>query len=329
MNIIASRSSAGVNRYGLRNTDGTSAGQISVARKTAEERAAARAKARAEQRAKEAKRAREAKRAKEAQKKQLLKKKLHYNFKQISTRILRAKTSGNARRAVTSARQKVVELRKKLKMSDYDNQDLLNAIRHAEAMTRVAKKKLKHLEEEENVKLRGGVCEAELTEETEEAAEEDWYSEVSEEESGAVSAPELNMEDLQELMEIYQELMEEAMEDMESMSELEDLMLGGAGGEMDPEDLEQMKKKHRSEELRKIMEADMKYLKAMFEKLAKEQQSSAGSIGSGSSDNNAGGSAGYDTGGVSLELGGVDIPVDTQMVDAVELVEGGVIDASV
>lgn len=97
---------------------------------------------------------------------------------------------------------------------------------------------------------------------------------------------------------------------------------------MDPEDLEQMKKKHRSEELRKIMEADMKYLKAMFEKMAKEQQS-GGSIGNSCSDSRESGSVGYDTSGVSLQLGGVDIPVDTQMVDAVELVEGGMIDQSV
>lgn len=325
MNIVASKGNSGVNRYGLRNTDGTSAGQISVARSTTEERAMARAKARAEQRAREAKKAREAKRAKEAKQKQQFRKKLNYNFKQISRRILQAKTSGNARRAVTSARQKVMELRKKLRLSNYDSQELLIAIRHAEAMTRVAKKKLKHLEEEENVKLRGGVCEAELEEETEESAEEDRYSEIS----SAESEPAFDIEDLQELMEIYQELMQEAMEDMESLSDLEDLMLSGEGEEMDPEDLDQMKKKHRSEELRKIMEADMKYLKAMFEKLAKEQQSSANGIGSSSSDSGERGGVGYDTSGVSLELGGVDIPVETQMVSAVELVEGGTIDTSV
>ncbi len=96
---------------------------------------------------------------------------------------------------------------------------------------------------------------------------------------------------------------------------------------MDPEDLDQLKKKHRAEELRKIMEADMKYLKAMFEKMAKEQQESAGGVSS-SSDNGER-PTGYDTGGVSLELGGVEIPVESQAVSAAELVEGGMIDASV
>lgn len=326
MNIIASTGSSGTNRYGLRsNKDGTSAAQVSVSKATMQERALARARARAEQRAKEAKKAREAQRAKAAKQKLQFKKKLNYNFKQISRRILQAKTSGNARRAVTSARQKVVDLRKKLRLSDYDSQELLIAIRHAEAMTRVAKKKLKHLEEEENVKQRGGICEAELEEKTEESAEEDRSREgISDE-----TEPAFDMEDVQELMEIYQELMEEALEDMESLSDLEDLMLDGTGGEMDPEDLDQLKKKHRSEELRKIMEADMKYLKAMFEKMEKEQQNSANGIGNGSSDSGERGSIGCDTSGVSLQLGGVDIPVDTQMVDAVELVEGGMIDTSV
>ena len=326
MNIITSTGSTGTNRYGMRsNKDGTSAAQVSVSKSTMQERALARARARAEQRAKEAKKAREAQRAKAAKQKLQFKKKLNYNFKQISRRILQAKTSGNARQAVTSARQKVVDLRKKLRLSGYDSQELLIAIRHAEAMTRVAKKKLKHLEEEENFKMHGGVCEAELEEETEESAEEDRSREgISDD-----IEPVFDMEDIQELMEIYQELLEEALEDMESLSDRENLMLDSTGGEMDPDDLDQLKKKHRSEELRKIMEADMKYLKAMFEKMAKEQQSSAKSIGNGSSDSGERGGAGYDTSGVSLQLGGVDIPVDTQMVDAVELVEGGMIDTSV
>lgn len=326
MNIIARTGSSGTNRYGLRsNKDGTSAAQVSVSKATMQERALARARARAEQRAKEAKKAREAQKAKTAKQKLQFKKKLNYNFKQISRRILQAKTSSSAKRAVTSARQKVVDLRKKLRTSGYDNQELLIAIRHAEAMARVAKKKQKHLEEEENVKLRGGVCEAEFEEEMEESVEEDWDSEgISTE-----GEPAFDIEDMQELMEIYQELMEEALDDMESLDDLADLMVSNVGGEMDPEDFEQMKKKHRSEELRKIMEADMKYLKAMFEKMAKEQQSGANGIGSGGSGSGERGSVGYDTSGVSLQLGGMDISVDTQMVDAVELVEGGMIDTSI
>lgn len=325
MNIIASTGGSVKNQYGLRNTDGSSGARLSIAREVAERREAARARAKAEQKAREAKRAQAEKKAREARRKQTSQKKLRYNFKQISTRILQAKTSGVARKAMNSARRKVVELRKKVKMSNMDNEGLLNAIRHAEAMVRVAKKKVRHLEEEENVKLRGGVCEAEMEEATEESAEQDRYNELAD----AEEEPAFDMEDLQELMELYQELMEEALEDMDGLEELEDMMLDSGGQEMDPEDLDLLKKKHRSEELRKIMEADMKYLKAMFEKMAREQQSNAGGIGSGSSDGNDRNSGGS-TGGVTLELGGVGIQVDSsQVVSAAELVEGGMIDASV
>lgn len=321
MNIMARTGGAVPNRYGLRNMDGDSGIRLSIAREVAERREAARARAKAEQKAREAKKAQAAKKAREARNKQMQDRKQRYNFKQISTRILQAKTSTSARKALNGARRKVVELRKKIKMSNQNNQDLLNAIRHAEAMVRVAKKKVKHLEEEENVKLRGGVCEAAMEEKTEDAAALELYEDTE-------GGPEFDMEDMQELMELYQELMDEALEEMEELSDLEDMMLESPGVEMDPEDLEQMKKKHRSEELRKIVEADMKYLRAMFEKLAKEQQSGLSGMGD-SRDGDGRECEGYGSGGVSLELGGVDIPVDSQAVSAAELVEGGTIDASV
>ena len=81
--------------------------------------------------------------------------------------------------------------------------------------------------------------------------------------------------------------------------------------EMDPEDLDQLKKKHRSEELREIMEADMKYLKALFNRLAREKEEGPGGQDYGSND--------YAS-GVSLEIGGLDIPVAT--VEAPVLIEG-------
>lgn len=316
MGIAVGAGNSGWSRYGLKSAGGTSGAQVSFGRSAYQVRADS--QARAAQRMKE-----QMQKASEARKKlQKTKKKLNYNFKQISRRIMQAKTSGNARRVLNSAKQKVVELRRKVKTSLSDDQELLNAIQHAEAMARVAKKKLKHLEEEENVKLRGGPCEADAEEKTERSAEEDRYAEMTD--SG--NAPTFDLEDLQELMEIYQDLMEETLKDMESMSDMEDLLLESPGIEMDPEDLEQMKKKHRSKELREIMEADMKYLKALFDKLAKEQQSGGGGIGGSGSDGGRG-FAVCDTRGVALELGGVDIPIETEMVSAAELVEGGMVDA--
>ena len=78
--------------------------------------------------------------------------------------------------------------------------------------------------------------------------------------------------------------------------------------------------------MREIMEADMKYLKAVFDKLAKEKQENA-SGGAGSIGDN---SLSYmNDSGVALELGGADIPVQMSPADAAALVEGGTIDASV
>ena len=41
---------------------------------------------------------------------------------------------------------------------------------------------------------------------------------------------------------------------------------------MSEEELKQVRKKHRCDEMRKIVEADMKYLKAMFQRMMQEQQ---------------------------------------------------------
>lgn len=46
----------------------------------------------------------------------------------------------------------------------YDSYELEAAIAHAQAMVRVARKKVKHLQEEELMKVRGGLCEGELEE---------------------------------------------------------------------------------------------------------------------------------------------------------------------
>ena len=79
--------------------------------------------------------------------------------------------------------------------------------------------------------------------------------------------------------------------------------------ELEPEELERLKKKHRADELREIAEADMKYLRALFDKLEKDKQSSP--VNSG----------------VSLELSGEEIPVE--VIAEPVMVEGGTIDFSV
>ena len=100
--------------------------------------------------------------------------------------------------------------------------------------------------------------------------------------------------------------MESTLKELEGENELEELTLT-VKEDMDPADLELLKKKHRAKELREIMEADMKYLKSLFSKLEKEKQAASS--------------------GVSLELAGTEMPVP--VMEAPIAVEGGSVDESV
>ena len=85
-------------------------------------------------------------------------KKLKYQFKSISSKILRSKTSQAAKQAAGQARREILRLKRQKQNSDSDSEEIDAAIAHAQAMERVAKKKAKHLEEEEMVKAAGGIC---------------------------------------------------------------------------------------------------------------------------------------------------------------------------
>ncbi len=255
----------------------------------------------------------------------VVKKRLPYSFKEISTRLLKTKKSGNAHQVLISARQKAVSLRLMYKGGVYDDDEVLAALMHAQAIVRVAKKREKHLQEEERAEKKigkdGVFCEADLEEKTEEASSRQTYKEEREQ-----TKAKMDLQRMQKLMEQYERMMQEAMKELEQLDNMDALSEElGIDGEvsMDPEDLELMKKKHRADEMRAIVEADMKYLKFMFDKLEKERQSNNNSISSYSSvsyDNN---SSANDS--VSLELGGVDIPVEAAP-DAMTIVEGGAVD---
>ncbi|MBO5071646.1 MAG: hypothetical protein J6C32_01630 [Eubacterium sp.] len=232
-------------------------------------------------------------------------KKVQYSFKQLSTQIMRTKKSINAGQAVSSARQKVAGLQRKLYTGEYDDNELKIAIKHAEAMVRIAKKRKKHLQEEEQAGRHGGLCQAEFEEEQEEKQEEVAYA--------AQDAVEISEEEMRQLMRELQQEMQDLMED--SMQDLEQEMLSAeemtaTRVNMDPEDLEALKKKHRAEELREILEADMKYLKALFQKYQQDKKNAGSSQGSGSSQSSqSSGSAADSSSAVSLELGGSEMPV--------------------
>lgn len=235
------------------------------------------------------------------------KKRLSYRYKEISALILRAKTSGNAGQAVIKARTRAASLRQKLYSGEYDDQELKDAIIHADKMVRIAKKRQKHLKEEENAK-RSGDLENEL--EQEEKFDEDIQAALEDgldlEDGMAFNEEELReykkelQKQMQEMVKEYQKQMQEEMQDLMQEMEEEDGIsdLAEELGQMDrvsgkSKDLEELKRKHRQEELRDIIKADMEYLKAFFGRLEKEKQEAS----SGS--------------GVSLELGGMEMPVET------------------
>ena len=229
---------------------------------------------------------------KSAKSQETKKKRLPYSYKEISTRLLNAKKSGNAHQVLISAKQKVAALRLMYKGGVYDDNEIFNALMHAQAITRVAKKRMKHLEEEERVDHKGGPCETELEEKTEQGT----AKQLREEDPSDV-----NLQRMQKLMEQYERMMEEAMKALERVDDMDEFSEGmgiSVQQSMDPEDVEMMKKKHRADEMKEIMEADMKYLKAMFNKFEKEKQTIS---------SNAYGMNGYDRNGVSLQLGGMSI----------------------
>lgn len=228
-------------------------------------------------------------------------KRLFYNFKDVSAKILSAKTSGSARRVLSTARQKTALLRKKMKSGEYDEKAVQLALIHAEAMERVAKKKVKHLQEEEAAK-RGGPCAGDNDREQiqeqmrqdeqmmlEKQAQEPSYAAGTQQPMEGMPVEDVSMEELMadalqaqmldltdvmdEFVEEFSELMMDSMEEISSMEELADELMGAsAEPDMDPEDLKALKLKHRTKEQKEIAEADSKYLKAFFQKLQREQQ---------------------------------------------------------
>ncbi len=233
------------------------------------------------------------------------KKRLQYNFKQISSMLLLTKTSGSASRVVTKARANVAMLLKKVRNGDYDEKELESAIAHARKLERIAKKRVKHLKEEEKAQAQGSCVDFEELDENGETEEND-----SEREQ------EFTQEELKKMMEESRRLMEETMAELEEAANLDDLadsIMATAYHDMDREDIERLKKKHRADEMREIVEADMKYLKDLFARLEREKQETSGSSARSA--------------GVSLELYGNEMPVPVS--ETPVPAEGGNVDLSV
>ncbi|MGN0318514.1 MAG: hypothetical protein ACI4E1_11350 [Lachnospira sp.] len=233
----------------------------------------------------------------------LILKKMNYDFKGISVQIMRSKTSVNAKQVAGKARREVIRLKRQLASGEYDDDELRIAITHAQAMERVAKKKAKHLFEEEMVKVTGGACLGDMEEQTREASDEmsnegfseDLISEADAEIRNGLEEQLIEIgngleEQLSETRDGLEELLGEIGDGLEELlsetgdgleellSEIDDGMKEileetgleeltetvTMGKEMDPADYKMLKKKHRAEEMKAIAKADGEFLKETF-----------------------------------------------------------------
>lgn len=226
-------------------------------------------------------------------------KKLKYNFKNISSQIMRSKTSVAARQVEGQARREVLRLKREKLSGKYDSEEIEAALEHAKAMERVAKKKVKHLVEEELAKAGMGATGIETEEPEKEELEEDKETEDSGDEIPEEDMPEqyedeYSLEGLfdmtqampnfeqaissidmlsEEMLEEFSDSLKELLEDT-GLEELEDSLMA-FDPDMDAGDLKEMQIKHRNKEMKDMVKADAEYLKAMFDHLEKVQSGQA------------------------------------------------------
>ena len=215
------------------------------------------------------------------------KKPLNYSFREVTGKILRAKTSLSAGQAVLSARQKVRELKRKLASadSDADTEEITIALNHAKRIERVAKKKQRHLELEELIiktqkhdeaedkaketsdsidSAINDIKEEELADQQSELdrMKTDMFAEAIE--NIRSSGQEITDDMISALDEMIDSVFEEEQEMLDEMQEMMDSM-EVIDPHMSPEQLEKLKQKHRNSEMKEIVKADADYWKSMME----------------------------------------------------------------
>lgn len=250
-------------------------------------------------------------------------KKLKYSFKSISSKILRSKTSTAAKQAARQAKREVARLKWEKRNGDHDSEEIDAAITHAKAIERVAKKKVKHLEEEERAEAAGknsiteGVDTQEEADIPDDTAQQDEMQDAQHvSDVMAVVCEQPAIEDVaEEMLSDMTEEMEQLQEEM-GLGDLFDALLS-ASDEVDPEDLKLLKIKHRNKEVRDIAKADADYLKAMFSHYEKMKENAAGGSGQNTAvpsgvtafSANSGGSMPVVTAGVPAPAMVVDVSV--------------------
>lgn len=262
----------------------------------------------------------------EAQNNALNVQKQKYHYKNMSSNIIRCKTSTSAKQVVSQAKRELQKLKKAKASGKYDTEELDAAIAHAKAMERVARKKVRHLEEEEMAKASGkGKVEEFVEEAKENAEEEDRLSKERAAEEAQSSAQEaaavdeyaeyedcdfsqIDVSDFaseaefaefisqmetttQEMLDEMAASLDEMMEDM-NLEELSESLLA-ATGKMDENDIKMMEIVHRNKEMKEITKANVEYLKALFEHYQSMKSSGAMPAGATSSSAQISPSAAY------------------------------------
>ena len=216
-----------------------------------------------------------------------IEKPVNYNYKEVSNKIQRAKTSVSAGQAFLAAKRKTLEIRRKIAAKEGDPEELQLALNHARSMELVAGKKKRHLELEEMAERTRQQDEVqEKTEETAErlkntlvSAEEEKITGKEEEilgsrqdimdeaakeirESGAGSAEDMLAELNKMLADMGEEELEQLEEAMELMENMEFI-----DPHMSEDEIKELKIKHRTSESKSMVKADMDYLKGMIKNI--------------------------------------------------------------
>ena len=244
-------------------------------------------------------------------------KKIKYAYKAKSAKIREAKSSATVSELCARLSAEIKDLIEKLKSGEYDQTEILRALMHAERLEAAALKKLQDLRTEEAAERamkskKGQQQEGEGGTEEGQSAVEKSAGEKSGEgelltkllpkdtdrllgESGKpVFERELTLTSflkaggaksldasLQKALEGIEKETEEMMREMGggvSLSQDDRDLMRALSGEMTPEDLKEMKARHRCTEERILAYADAEYLKALFSELEQQKNETGASF---------------------------------------------------
>ncbi len=212
----------------------------------------------------------------------LAKQKLKYSFKRISSKIISSKTSTAAREVVSQARREIQKIKAARRTGKYDEEEIAAALDHAKSMERIARKKVRHLEEEEMAKRCSSDPEKEGAAPVDADAPKDdedpvrkeietLRDELSDIETKADNDEYIESEQVtNDMINEITDSMEEMLDAIEELSDLMDEIFENTA-DMDQEDIDAMITKHRNKEMKDIVKADGEYLKATFEQIESEK----------------------------------------------------------